>query len=164
MIYDFHFSRFKHVNGLENQFKKHGIKSYCYAFYNADEIIKYGKANDNEWKNGYWGNRAVRQADAFEGWEMGHRYTTCNSKAQFLKKLIENNRLADKNTIGLIVYDYTEACSSLTRDEADDRLELVEGKLVNTHIDQYERKPILNIARTKGEVAVNTFKNIFDFG
>lgn len=164
MMYKFDFANYRHVDGIENEFRKLAIKSYCYAFCTSNEVIKYGKGHDNEWKSGYWGNRAVRQADAFPGWEMGERYTTCNSKTKFRKQLIDNNLLIDKNLITLLVFDYTAQCSHLSYNETDETLLIIEGNLVNAYIEQYGTRPKCNVAKVKGEHAVNTFKDLFEFG
>lgn len=160
MIYKFHFKDFLSVWDLEEEFRKLGIKSYCYAFYTLTEIIKYGKGNDKEWQNGYWGNRAVRQADAFSGW-LTYRYTGCNSKTTFLEQLQDKKVHYHKDLVSIMVFDYTQECAALTDDEADDKLLTVEGKLVNDHIEKYGIKPVCNVARTKGEFATNNFNEWF---
>lgn len=163
MIYDFHFVNYKTVFDLEAEFRRLAIKSYCYEFYTAIEVIKYGKGNDLEWQNGYWGNRAVRQADAFHGWFI-ERYTGCNSKLKFKQQLIQKERWVHKDTVSLKVFDYTQECASLSHELADEKLLVVEGNLVNAYKEQHGTKPVLNIAKTKGEVAGNNFKQLFDFG
>lgn len=67
MIHNFQLRNYRHVDGIENEFRRLQIKSYCYGFLTSNEVIKYGKGNDKEWKGGYWGNRAVRQSDSFLG-------------------------------------------------------------------------------------------------
>lgn len=163
MHYDFHFANFTTVHDLEAEFRKLAIKSYCYEFYTAIEVIKYGKGNDFEWQNGYWGNRVVRQADAFQGWFI-ERYSGCNSKTKFRNQLIEKERYLHKDTISLRVFDYTQDCAGLTYEQADEKLLIIEGKLVSSYIEQHGIRPVCNVAKTKGEIAANNFKDLFDFG
>lgn len=161
MIHNFELKNYRHVDGIENEFRRLGIKSYCYGFLTANEVIKYGKGNDKEWRAGYWGNRVVRQSDAFLGWEMGERYLGCNSKTTFRNQLSEKGLLIDKNLVSLIVLDYTDECINLSDDEADERLLIVEGKLVNAYIEKTGKRPKCNFAKVKGEIAINNFNNWF---
>lgn len=163
MLHNFELKNYRHVNGIENEFRRLGIKSYCYGFLTANEVIKYGKGNDNEWQADYWGNRVVRQADAFLGWEMGERYSGCNSKNTFRDQLSNTGLLVDKNFVTLTVFDYTEECANLTHEQADEKLLVIEGKLVNSYIDQHGVRPKCNFAKVKGEHATNIFKDLFDF-
>jgi len=160
MIYKFHFKDMLSVWDLEDEFRKLGIKSYCYAFYTLTEVLKYGKGNDNEWQKDYWGNRAVRQADAFPGW-LSYRYTGCNSKTKFLAQLKEKKVYFPKDLVSIMVFDYTQECSVLTEDEADEKLLTIEGKLVNDYTEKYGVKPVCNVAKTKGEFALNNFNRWF---
>lgn len=160
MIYNFDFKNYLTVWDLEEEFRILKIKNYCYGFYTDQEVIKYGKGNDFEWESNYWGNRAVRQADAFPGW-LVERYTRCNSKKKFKKQMQEKGLSYTKSDVSLIVYDYTEECSLLPNDEVDNRLLLVEGRLVNDYVEKYGRKPVCNVAKTKGEYAINNFNKHF---
>lgn len=162
MIYNFHFINYNSVYDLEAEFKKLQIKSYCYGFYTAENVIKYGKANDLEWKQNIWGNRIIRQADAFNGW-LFERYTGCSSKNKFKEQLIDHKCYFHKDYVSVTVFDYTNKFANLSKKETDEKLLIIEGNLVNDHIDKYDCKPICNIAKTKGEVAINRFNACLSF-
>lgn len=161
MYYKFKLSNYNNVWGLEAEFRKLKIKSYCYGFFTVTGCIKYGKANDLEWESDYWGNRVVRQADAFLGWAC-ERYSGCNSKSTFRNQLVQTECQTNKNFVTVVVFDYTEQLKHLTYDQASDALLDIEGQLVNSYINQYGERPPCNFAKTRGEYALNKFSALFD--
>lgn len=70
--------------------------------------------------------------------------------------------MLDKNLITLTVIDYTEDLKGLPDEIADEKLLILEGKLVNAYIENTGTLPKCNIAKVKGQIANNKFKSFYD--
>lgn len=161
MIYTFDFKNFSSVSDIEDEFRKIGAKHYCYRFSETQEVIKFGKGNDKEWKKGYWGNRVVRQSDALVGWD-STRFHACTSVNVFKNQLNTHFPNITKDDVNLTIYDFTCLLMGKNDAEIDQQLLDIEGRLVNSHIQQFGYRPKCNIAKVRKQWAVNNFSVLFD--
>lgn len=126
----------------------HGVKYYTYTFETADgTVIKHGKAADNEWMSGTWGDRIYRQASGIDGWK---EYELSNSAANKMRHLMSDHFPdTDRYDVTITVYDYTVELTGQDQKEIDRILLNEEDALVQAHIAEHGESPKLNIQKTK---------------
>lgn len=127
--------------------EKRNVKYYTYTFHTNETVIKEGKAADNEWMAGTWGNRIYRQAGGIDGWGSNRLNDTSALKMRSLMR--EHFSNLDRYKIAITVYDYTEELKDCDDFEVDRFLLNEEDKKVKEHIKKFGIAPKLNIAPTK---------------
>lgn len=127
--------------------EKEGTKYYVYSFQSKDDIIKFGKAADNEWMFGTWGNRLYRQAGGIAGWGV---FSLNDTSAKDMRMQMQKH-FPDltRNDITVTVYDFTEELDSKKSSEIDKRLLNEENDRVKQYTLAVGRRPNLNIQPTK---------------
>lgn len=138
--------------------EKRKSKYFNYTFECNSEIIKHGKASDNEWMCGTWGNRLYRQAGGIQGWR------TClnDTSAKKMRIMMEKHfPKLTKNDITITVYDYTDELTGKTANEISKFLLNEEHKLVKLHVQNYGVPPKLNIQATP-EQFIPMFDEFFE--
>jgi hypothetical protein len=125
----------------------YGTKYYTYTFRTDYEIIKHGKAADNEWMYGTWGNRIYRQSGGIHGWNGGGLNDT--SAQEMREGMAEHFPSLTRHDVMIIVYDYTDELMGKTKEEIDKRLLNEEHELVKQHLIEHGAAPKLNIQRTR---------------
>jgi len=139
--------------------QRHGVKYYTYTFHNESRIIKHGKAADNEWEAGTWGNRIYRQAGGipgWDGWELDD--TSARQMREGMERCFPH---VNRHDVTVIVYDYTDELEGKTEEEIDDRLLNEEHELVKQHLHEHGAPPLLNVQRTRTHTRPNT--DLFEF-
>jgi hypothetical protein len=127
--------------------EKRSVKYYTYTFHTNETVIKEGKAADNEWVTGTWGNRIYRQAGGIGGWGSNRLHDTSALKMTSLMQDYFPN--LDRYSISITVYDYTEELKECEDIEIERFLLNEEDKKVKEHIKKFGFAPKLNIAPTK---------------
>jgi len=163
-MYKFHLKNYRHVDEIQKEFRRLGIKHYIYEACTLWDTLKYGLGADNEWKQGYWGNRLVRQIDGLYGWQGGERYSGCSNKQKFRQIVDQYFPDINKNDVTVFVHDYTAECSTLNEQDRRKFLECKEGDMLNSYIEQHNRKPYGNPGKVRGEHRPNNFRTLFSFG
>jgi hypothetical protein len=127
--------------------EKEGTKYYVYSFQSKDDIIKFGKAADNEWMFGTWGNRLYRQAGGIAGWGV---FSLNDTSAKDMRMQMQKH-FPDltRNDITVTVYDFTEELDNKKPSEIDKRLLNEENDRVKQYTLAVGRRPNLNIQPTK---------------
>lgn len=134
-------------------------KYYTYTFQTNSKIIKHGKAADNEWISGTWGNRLYRQAGGIPGWE---GWNLDDTSARKMREGMERCfPHVNRHDVTIIVYDYTDELEGKTEKEIDDRLLNEEHELVKQHLYEHGAPPLLNVQRTRNHTRPNT--DLFEF-
>lgn len=162
-MYIFALKNYRHVNGVEEEFRKLQIKSYVYKICTPEDTIKIGVGNDFEWQSNYWGNRLVRQIDGLYGWQLGERYTGCENKKIFRSIIDSHFPTTNKNDVTCFVFDYTREYADWNERQTKKLLEDKEGAMVNAYLEQHGRKPFGNPGKVRGEVQPNNFLELFHF-
>lgn len=124
-----------------------GTKYFTYTFQSNTEVIKHGKAADNEWMYGTWGNRLYRQIGGLVGWG-GYELNDTSAKKmreQMNKFFPELTRM----DITVTVYDFTDELEGEDEKEIDRVLLNEEDAMVKKHILTYGVPPKLNIQQTR---------------
>jgi hypothetical protein len=138
--------------------EEQGTKHYTYTFRYSSRIIKHGKAADNEWETGTWGNRIYRQAGGIHGWDGGGLHDT---NAQEMREgMDEHFPGVNRHDITITVYDYTDELVGKTEEEIDHRLLNEEHELVKQHLYEHGAPPSLNIQKTRTHTQP-MFDNLF---
>jgi hypothetical protein len=127
--------------------EKRNVKYYTYTFHTNETVIKEGKAADNEWVTGTWGNRIYRQAGGINGWGSNRLHDTSALKMTSL--MAENFPLLNRNDVAITVYDYTDELKDCDHIEIERFLLNEENKKVKEHVDKFGYPPKLNIAPTR---------------
>jgi hypothetical protein len=138
----------------------YGTKHFTYTFQSDYKIIKHGKAADNEWMSGTWGNRLYRQAGGIPGWDGGGLHDT--SAQEMREGMEEHFPSLTRYDITIIVYDYTDELIGKTEEEIDQRLLNEEHELVKQHLYEHGVPPNLNIQRTRTHTVPVT-DGLFEF-
>jgi hypothetical protein len=140
--------------------KKRGTKHFTYAFQCNTEIIKYGKAADNEWMFGTWGNRLYRQVGGLPGWgNLSLNDTSANLMREQMNKFFPDLTRMD---ITVTVYDFTEELEGMDEREIDRILLNEEDAMIKKHIVDYGVSPKLNIQTTRRRLKP-CVDNLFEF-
>ena len=139
--------------------EKRNVKYYNYTFQTNEEIIKEGKAADNEWVTGTWGNRIYRQAGGIHGW--GANRLSDTSALKMKELMAEHFPFVNRSAVTITVYDYTEELEDCDGCEIERFLLNEEDKRVKEHIKTVGRAPKLNIAPTKSHPKP-LFENFFE--
>ena len=140
-------------------YKMQGCKHFTYTFQTNSKIIKHGKAADNEWISGTWGNRLYRQAGGipgWEGWELDD--TSARKMREGMERCFPH---VNRHDVTIVVYDYTDELEGKTEKEIDDRLLNEEHELVKQHLYEHGAPPPLNVQRTRTHTRPNT--DLFEF-
>jgi hypothetical protein len=122
-------------------------KYYNYTFQSNFGVIKFGKAADNEWMAGTWGNRLYRQAGGINGWGSYALHDTSANKMR--EQMNIHFPTLTRNDVTITVYDYTDELVGLDEKEIDRRLLNEEHELIKKHVEDYGDTPKLNIQCTK---------------
>jgi hypothetical protein len=138
--------------------EEQGTKHYTYTFRYSSRIIKHGKAADNEWVTGTWGNRIYRQAGGIHGWD-GYELDDISAR-KMREGMDEHFPSVDRRDVTITVYDYTDELIGKTEEEIDQRLLNEEHELVKQHLYEHGAPPNLNIQRTKTHTRP-MFDNLF---
>lgn len=127
--------------------EKKGVKYYTYTFQCNEQVIKHGKAADNEFLCGTWGNRLYRQVGGLPGWGTRELNDTSAKKMrEQMRKFFPN---LTKTDITVTVYDYTDELEDEDEKEIDRVLLNEEDAMVKKHIATYGSAPALNIQQTR---------------
>jgi hypothetical protein len=127
--------------------EKERTKYYVYSFQSKNDIIKFGKAADNEWMFGTWGNRLYRQAGGIAGWgACSLNDTSANVMREQMQKHFPD---LTRNDITVTVFDFTEELDNKKTSEIDKRLLNEENDRVKQYTFAVGRRPNLNIQPTK---------------
>ena len=129
--------------------EKKGTKHYTYTFQTPTEIIKEGKAADNEWMSGTWGNRLYRQSGGVAGWSSSELFDSSALKMRYLMEKFFPS--VSKDEVLITVRDHTQ--DLIGEDEVTIKQVLLneEDKRVQAHIRKYGVPPKLNIQKTKSK-------------
>jgi hypothetical protein len=140
--------------------KMTGIKYYTYTFHTNTEVIKEGKASDDEWMSGTWGNRIYRQAGGISGWPSELNDTSANKMRERMRQFFPT---ITKDQVQVTVYDLTEELQNESKKEIDRVLLNEEDERVQAHIREYGTPPKLNIqpTRTRRKPILNN--TLFEF-
>ena len=127
--------------------EKKGTKYFTYTFQSNDDVIKHGKAADNEWMYGTWGNRLYRQVGGLDGWG---NYELNDTSAKKMREMM-NKYFPElsKNDITITIYDFTEDLEGEEEEEINRVLLNEEDAMVKKHVAQYGFPPKLNIQQTR---------------
>ncbi|CAB4125400.1 hypothetical protein UFOVP181_46 [uncultured Caudovirales phage] len=139
--------------------ERQGVKYYTYTFQTNDAVIKYGKAADNEWQFGTWGNRIYRQAGGIPGWNGNELSDT--SAVKMNVQLREHFPNVTRDQVVITIYDYTSELEDLDQSEIDRILLNEEDALVKKHTEVYGSPPKLNIQKTRTRTKP-LFDNLFE--
>jgi hypothetical protein len=127
--------------------EQRGTKYFTYTFQCNREVIKYGKAADNEWMFGTWGNRLYRQVGGLPGWgNLSLNDTSAKLMREQMNKFYPDLTRMD---ITVTVYDFTEELKDENEQEIDRVLLNEEDAMVKKHIADYGVPPKLNIQTTR---------------
>jgi len=127
--------------------EKKGVKYFTYTFQSNDTVIKHGKAADNEWEYGTWGNRLYRQIGGLPGW--GSYELNDTSAKKMREQMKKHFPDLTKTDITVTVYDYTDELTGEDQKEIDRVLLNEEDAMVKKHIITYGVPPALNIQQTR---------------
>ena len=110
------------------------------------DVLKYGKAADNEWMSGNWGDRVYRQAGHIPGWSKmlgsGSGAEMCDIVAKYTEL---TGRFVHKDDVGIVIYDFTNF-EFPVQNKFGKYLEKVENYLIeNYQIRNQGRNPVGNI-------------------
>lgn len=139
----------------------HNSKYMTYGFYtNGGKAFNYGKAADNEWMSGTFGNRIYRKAGGIDGWTWKMQCSSAKKMSELMKRHMAG---VTKNDVIIVVNDYTQELQNETQQEIDRFLLNEENKLVRLHESYYGSRPVLNIQDTRSHPDFNTsFKALFE--
>lgn len=126
--------------------EKKGVKYFTYTFQSNDSVIKHGKAADNEWMYGTWGNRLYRQVGGLDGWNCPLNDTSAKKMREQMNKHFPGLTRMD---VTVTVYDYTEELEDEDEKEIDRVLLNEEDAMVKKHIATYGAPPKLNVQQTR---------------
>jgi hypothetical protein len=122
------------------------VKYFTYTFQSNEGVIKHGKAADNEWMYGTWGNRLYRQVGGLNGWSIPLNDTSAKKMRDQMNIHFPSLTRMD---VTVTVYDYTEELEGEDEKEIDRVLLNEEDAMVKKHISQYGAPPKLNIQKTR---------------
>lgn len=123
-----------------------GVKYYTYTFHTPYDIIKEGKAADDEWMAGTWGNRIYRQAGGIKGWQTELNDSSANKMREQMKRHFPE---VNKHQVSITVYDYTDELEHEPQEEIDRVLLNKEDERVRAYINEHGVPPKLNVQGTK---------------
>jgi hypothetical protein len=123
------------------------VKHFTYTFSTKNEIIKEGKASDNEWASGTWGNRIYRQAGGIPGWNSNSLDDSSAKKMNVQMK--QHFPAISKNDVSITVHDYTFELENEPQYEINRVLLNDENARVQKHINDVGVPPKLNIQKTR---------------
>lgn len=139
-----------------------GVKHYTYTIRTiSGEIIKEGKANDDEWMTGTWGNRIYRQAGGIKGWGNLELNDSNANKTKELMAIYFPNTTKDE--VIFDVHDFTDDFVGLDRVEIDRKLLNDEHDRIKAYEDIHGSPPKMNIQVTKTRTRAYLNPNIFEF-
>ena len=140
--------------------EKHKTKNYNYTFQTHSDIFNHGKACDNEWMSGTWGNRIYRKAGGIPGWHTMLADTSASIMTEMMEKYLPN---VNKDDVIITVNDWTQ--DLLDEDELEIERFLLneENKLIQSYKMINGCMPILNRQPTRSHPDVMTmFNNLFE--
>jgi hypothetical protein len=140
--------------------KMTGIKYYTYTFHTATEVIKEGKASDDEWMAGTWGNRVYRQAGGIAGWYSELNDTSANKMREKMRQFFPT---VTKDQVQVTVYDHTDELKNESKREIDRVLLNEENDRVRAHIIEHGVPPKLNIQATRARRKPMLPPDLFEF-
>ena len=140
--------------------EKHKTKFYNYTFQTHEDILNYGKACDNEWMSGTWGNRIYRKAGGIPGWHQMLADTSASKMTEMMEKYLPD---VHKNDVIITVNDWTQDLMDEDEHEIERFLLNEENKLVQSYIALNGCMPVLNIQSTRSHPNVMImFNNLFE--
>lgn len=145
-VFTIELSTLKYPREICYLMEQQGTKYFVYTFQTNNTIIKHGKAADNEWIYGTWGNRVYRQAGGIPGWNGNELSDT--SAVKMNTQLREHFPEVTRHDVTITVMDYTEELEGLDPAEIDRILLNQEDAMVKKHIEVYGAPPKLNIQKT----------------
>lgn len=132
------------------------------------DILKYGKAADNEWITGNWGDRVYRQAGHIPGWSKmlgaGSGEEMMDVVANYTQ---QTGRIVHKDDVAIVLYDFTNFKFPV-QDKFGKYLEKVENYLIEQYQSKNQgRNPVGNIkdeahAKNVTFVTDDHFKKLFE--
>ena len=135
----------------------HDAKCYTYGFHtNGGKAFNFGKAADNEWMSGTFGNRIYRKAGGIEGWVWP---MNCSSAKKMSALMAQYMPDVTKDDVVIIVNDYTQELLNEDQYEIDRFLLNEENNLVRDYEKTYGTRPILNIQDTRSHPDYKQFYN-----
>jgi len=139
----------------------HDAKYYTYGFFtNGGNCFNYGKAADNEWMSGTFGNRIYRKAGGIEGWVWPMNCSSAQKMSALMKQYMPNT---EKDDVIIFVNDYTQELLNESQSDIDRFLLNEENKLVRAHESVHGIRPVLNIQDTKHHPDYRkTFNELFE--
>lgn len=140
--------------------EKEGTKYYVYSFQSTTDIIKFGKAADNEWMFGTWGNRLYRQAGGIPGW--GSCSLNDTSAKDMRLQMQKHFPDLTRNDITVTVFDFTQELDNKKPSEINKMLLNEENDRVKQYTFAVGRRPNLNIQPTKNHFSPIWSDDIFE--
>jgi hypothetical protein len=133
------------------------------------EVLKYGKAADNEWMSGNWGDRVYRQAGHIPGWSKMLGAGSGDDMVGILANYTQQTgRIVHKDDVAILIYDFTNF-KFPSQNQFGLYLEKVENYLIENYQAKHQgRKPVGNIkdeahAKHASFVDDDHFEQLFDF-
>jgi len=139
----------------------HDIKYYTYGFFtNGGQTFNYGKAADNEWICGTFGNRIYRKAGGIDGWIYPMNCSSAKKMSALMNQYMPGTT---KDDVIIVVNDYTQDLINETQEEIDRVLLNEENDLIRAYELVNGKRPILNIQNTRCHTTVKyTFDALFE--
>jgi hypothetical protein len=132
------------------------------------DVLKYGKAADNEWMSGNWGDRVYRQAGHISGW---HKMLGSGSGEEMIDVVAnytqQTGRFVHKDDVSIVIYDFTNFKFPV-QDKFGKYLEKVENYLIENYRSTHQgRNPVGNIkdeshAKNMTFVTDDLFNELFE--
>ena len=137
------------------------IKYYNYEFaLNGGIIFNIGKAADNEWMSGTWGNRIYRKAGGISGWVWPMHCSSSKKMKELMQKYLPT---VHKDDVIITVYDRTLELQNQPQIDIDRFLLNEEHKLIKEYQSVWGSTPLLNIQRTRIRPDyTDTFNKLFE--
>ena len=140
--------------------EKQKTKHYTYTFQTHNGIFNHGKAADNEWMGGTWGNRIYRKGGGIPGWRHMLVDTSASKITEMMKKYLPD---VTKNDVIITVNDWTQDLLGEDDYEIERFLLNEENKLIQSYKAINGCTPVLNIQTTRSHPDVKTmFNNLFE--
>lgn len=159
----FSFSLYNHNRARDicDIFKQYGTHAYSYMICTSTgETIKHGLSNDNEYKNGTWGNRIYKQLLGAPGWDY-RPYNGDTSAIEFSELMQEHYPALDKNDLSVTVWDFgsTDFLKKSKRTQ-DLLLEMVEQDFLTIYKEKHGKLPVGNIQAQRNRSHMKTYNNL----
>lgn len=139
----------------------HDCRYYNYDFsINGGITFNIGKAADNEWVTGTYGNRIYRKAGGIDGWISPMYCNSANKMRDLMNKYMPDTT---KDEVIITVYDYTHKLCNYDQIGIDKFLLNEEHNLIKNHEMTFGTTPVLNIQPTKSHYdCIESFNNFFE--